>query len=267
MYIGAFLYMLKLTFLETWNIAQQYEYKLNVFYIWNWGVIVLNDFKLDSYLTKDYILKSLGGKKVNDLPEMEPILVKARRLLEENRMSNQLMGGGQLYDQRINFDRENYCTLTWDIERAKIICSELGVPVINLKVDELRRRMSPDAIEEEYVKKGLKNDEPIIVASLPMISSYVVIDGNHRVESRYRKNIRAVKGYCMETGHHYFAMPNDTSRALFFVLTVVENIRRYLKGQLSKQELMMCASEIEPDKFYQVSVQKEFMDMLGGGKK
>ena len=227
---------------------------------------MLNNFKLESYLTKDYILKNLGGRKVNDLLELDLMLNKARKLLEDNRMSNQLMGAGQIYDQRINFDSENYCTFTWDIERAKLICTELGIPVKNLKVDELRKTIVPSAIEEEYLKKGLKNDEPIIVASLPMINSFAVIDGNHRVESRYRKNIRAVKGYYMETGQHYFAMPNDTSRALFFVLTLVENIRRYLKGQLPKQDLMICLSEIEPDKFYEVSVQKEFMDMLSGSK-
>lgn len=227
---------------------------------------MLNDFKLESYLTKDYILKNLYGKKVNDLPELNFMLNKARKLLDENRMSNQLMGGGQIYEQRINFDSQNYCTFIWDIERAKLICTELGLPVKNLKVDELRKTIHPSTIEEQYLKKGLKNDEPIIVASLPMINSFAVIDGNHRVESRYRKNIGTVKGYYMETEQHYFAMTNDTSRALFFVLTLVENIRRYLRGELCKQDLMECISEIEHDKFYQVSVQKEFMDIVSGDR-
>lgn len=97
-----------------------------------------------------------------------------------------------------------------------------------------------------------------------MVNSYEVLDGNHRVMSRYGDNIETFRGYYLEPMYHYFAMPNDTSRALFFGLTIDENIIRYLIGTVPKTELLGSLNNI--DTFYDISVEKELIDIFDNGK-
>ena len=165
----------------------------------------------------------MDGNKINDLSEIDFILDKINNFLESHRFSSSLTGHGQIYDCKFIFDRDNYCTLTWDIDRAKLICNECNLPISNLKVNLLSKTISNDAIDLKFLEQGLNNNEPVIVASLPMVNSYEVLDGNHRVMSRYGNNIETVRGYYLEPIYHYFAMPTDTSRALFLGLTIVNN--------------------------------------------
>lgn len=225
---------------------------------------MLEEFNLKTYLAKEYILKTLDGNQINNLPEIDLILNKINSFLESHRFSSSLTGHGQLYDCKFTFDRDNYCTLTWDIDRVKLICDEYELPIGNLKVNLLAKTIYSDAIDLKFLEQGLHNNEPVIVASLPMVNSYEVIDGNHRVMSRYRNNIEIVRGYYLEPMYHFFAMPNDTSRALFLGLTIVENIKRYLIGTIPKTELIGSLNDI--DTFYDMSVEKELINMFDNYK-
>lgn len=221
---------------------------------------MIESFNLDTYLTKEYIFSTIDEDIVNNLPEIDFILKKIKLFLEKHKFSKDIIGQGQRYYAKFTFDKNNYCIINWDIERAKIICENKKIPIVTLKVDKLVERIAKDAINPRFLKKGLYNNEPIIIAHLPMLSSFtIIIDGNHRVMGRYKNDIKDIKAYPLESKYHYFAMANDTSRAIFISLMIIENIKRYLTNKIAKGQLISSINKI--DSFYNISVKKEMLEM------
>lgn len=93
----------------------------------------------------------MDGKKINNLPEIDLILNNINNFLESHKFSSSSTGHGQIYDCKFTFDRDNYCTLTWDIDRAKLICNEYNLPISNLKVILLAKTISNDAIDLKFL--------------------------------------------------------------------------------------------------------------------
>jgi len=221
---------------------------------------LIESFNLDTYLTKEYIFRTIDEEMVNDLPELDFILKKIKLFLEKHKFSKDITGQGQRYYAKFTFDKNNYCIINWDIERAKIICENKKISIVTLNVDELVERIAKDAINPRFLKKGLYNNEPIIIAHLPILSSFtIIIDGNHRVMGRYKNDIKDIKAYLLESKYHYFAMGNDTSRAIFISLMIIDNIKKYLTNKITKSYLISSIKKI--DSFYNISVKKEMLKM------
>lgn len=226
----------------------------------NLGCLLMDSFKLDNYFTKEYLYKTLEKKQVNTLLEIDTFIKRIKDFLNEYSNSSVMYGQGQTYNMIIRFTNTDYCTLTWDIDKVKFIIEKFDIPVKRLNGEFLATTIAKNAIDPAYLIKAQKNNEPIIVASLPMINSCAVIDGNHRVISKLQQGIKVINGYYLDPQYHYFAMLNDTSRALFLALTYTENIKRYLIGEVPKSDLIEGINEL--DSFYDMSVEKEMIDTL-----
>lgn len=220
---------------------------------------MIESFKLDTYLTKEYIFSTIKEDRVKELPEIDFILYKIKSFLKEYRFSKSISGYGQRYYAKFTFDNNNYCIISWDIERAKMICQNKNIRIVNLSVNKLAKKVAKDAINSNFLTKGLYNYSPIIIADIPIVNSFAIIDGNHRVMGRYKNNINNISGYYMDSKYHYFAMGNDTSRALFISLTIVDNIKGYLTGKISKSNLIKEINKMY--KFYYISAEKEMLEM------
>jgi hypothetical protein len=220
---------------------------------------MLSSFKLNNYLTKGDILRYLTKKQVNNLPEIDSILLRIKNFADEYSISS---GHGQVYTYTHHFPNSNYCKMCWDIDKAKLIVKYKNIPIQKLKVDIFASNISDEAIDHSYLGKAFDNNEPIIVAYLHMFKKMVILDGNHRVMSRYLKNIREINAFVLQPQDHYFAMIDDRSRALYLVTSAMRFITDYLEGDIPKKALMQCISEL--DNFYNISVEKEMMDMLIG---
>lgn len=99
--------------------------------------MMLNSFKLNNYLSKQYIIKNLPKVPVNDLPEIDDILLRIKNFLEENECSNWISGHGQLYTYTHNFSNGDYFNITWDIDKIKSIVEYLKLPIEKLNVTRL----------------------------------------------------------------------------------------------------------------------------------
>lgn len=71
-----------------------------------------------------------------------------------------------------------------------------------------------------------------------------------------------VKGYIINPEHHFWGMVDDSSRALYLGTVATKFITDYIVGNIPKKDLLQCIKEF--DNFYNLSVQKEIMDMLNG---
>lgn len=220
---------------------------------------MIESFNLDTYLTKEYIFSTIEKDRVNNLPEIDFVLEKIKHFLDKYRFSKEINVQGQRYYAKFTFDKNNYCVINWDIERAKIICKNKNIKIVTLRVDKLVERIAKDAINPRFLKKGLYNNDPIIIASIPIVNSFAIIDGNHRVMGRYRKNIKDIRAYPLESKYHYFAMGNDTSRALYISLMIVNDIKLYLINKITRSQLINSINKI--DDFYNISIEKEMLKM------
>jgi hypothetical protein len=221
--------------------------------------VMLSSFKLDNYLTEGYIFHNLPKKRVNNLPEVDSILLRLKNFTDEFSISS---GHGQVYTYTQHFPNNNYCKMCWDIDKAKLIVKYKNIPIQKLKVDILASNISEEAIDHSYLGKAFNNNEPIIVAYLHMFKKMVILDGNHRVMSRYINNIKEINAYVLQPKDHYFAMIDDRSRALYLVTAAMRFITDYLVGDIPKKDLMQCISNL--DYFYKISAEKEMKDMLSG---
>jgi hypothetical protein len=220
---------------------------------------MLSSFKLNNYLTKGYIYQYLTRKQVNNLPEIDSILLRIKNFTDEYSISS---GHGQLYTYTHHFPNNNYCKMCWDIDKAKLIVKYKNIPIQKLQVDILASNISEEAIDHSYLGKAFDNNVPIIVAYLHMVKKTVILDGNHRVMSRYLKSIREIDAYVLQPQDHYFAMIDDRSRALYLVTSAMKLITDYLEGNIPKKALMQCISGL--NNFYDISVEKEMINMFIG---
>ena len=222
--------------------------------------MIFTSYKLDNYLTKDYIYKNLSKPPINKLPEIDNILFKIKNFLEENAFSNSFVGHGQQYSYTHRFPNGDFYEIKWDIDIAKIIIKEEKLTIENLSVNKLALTISEDAIIPSYLTQALNNEKPIIVAYLYSLDCFVVLDGNHRIISRFKDNRSSVKGYILHPQQHFVAMVDDTSRAIYLSTVAIKFIADFLIGSILKEELMECINGF--DNFYEISVQKEIDDML-----
>jgi len=196
---------------------------------------------------------------VNVLPEMDAILRQLRSFTDKYSIRN---GYGQTYTYTHCFSSTDNCKMCWDIDKARLIIQYKKIPVQRLQVDLLASSVSEAGINRSYLKKASANNEPIIVAYLNMFEKMVILDGNHRVMSRYKKGFKEIDAYVLKPHDHYFALIDDRSRALYLVTSAMKSIGDYLQGDISKKSLMQYVRGLE--NFYSFSVEKEMKEMLAG---
>jgi hypothetical protein len=111
---------------------------------------------------------------------------------------------GQRYQQQIYANPTSSYDLVWDVGDLKEIIYEEGIEPQRLSVPQLyRSHISLKQINPNQLPSALENEEPIILAEFPMIAEQLLIlDGNHRVSSRYHAGIQEVWGFSLNRNQH-----------------------------------------------------------------
>lgn len=224
------------------------------------------EFKLDYVFTPDYICKTLSDKDLNFDDWILRLLKKAENLVHEYSTSHSLcsgFGNNQYYTFTSGiFVKDNFFSLTWDIEKLKAIINYKQLSPVPLSIPKLSTLINPSAIEQQFLSPALKNNEPILVIYLPFADTHVIVDGNHRVMSRHLKGTNVITGYTLNPEDYFYAMPDDTSRSIFYALTTVKAIGDFLSGNETKENLLLLEQDLE--NFYDCSTEKQIIDMLTG---
>jgi len=202
--------------------------------------LFFNTYKLDNYLSKEFIDKACQGRIINVYPNLDNLLKEYNELLEEYEFSPILTTYGQIYERTINFPNDNYYTLHWNIDYAKEIIKQLNLQPLNLSVEALVNVVDEDNVDKRYFGMSLQNDEPIIVAYYPLLDGdkhHIILDGNHRVASRYKNSITSVKGYLLMPDEHYHALQSAIDRLLLIIHQNIIALVEFTTGKIEKAEL------------------------------
>lgn len=142
---------------------------------------------------------------------------------------------GQLYTQTMNMADDDFYTIMWDIRKTESIINRDIIKPTILPLEELFIDAKPrhHELTRDYLAVSLKNNAPIIAAWFPMVESrshVVVIDGNHRVYSKYKAGQQQIPAYILNPNQHTEAMIGDIHRYLFAVFNNITWIFEYMAG-------------------------------------
>jgi hypothetical protein len=124
---------------------------------------------------------------------------------------------GQRYQQQIFANATSWYDLVWDVGVLNEMIDQEQVRPQTFSVSTLYQSHIPSkTIEEKHLPYALENDEPIILVEFPMIPQQcLVVDGNRRISSRYRKGRKEILGYLLHQDQHLHAMPMAFHQRLY----------------------------------------------------
>jgi hypothetical protein len=124
---------------------------------------------------------------------------------------------GQRYQQQIYANFTSWYNLVWDVGVLKEMIDKQGKKPQVFSVSSLYQSHIPHKkIREDHLAYALENKEPIILVGFPMIPQQcIVVDGNHRISSRYHIGIEEVSGYLLYPDQHRKAMPMAFHQKLY----------------------------------------------------
>lgn len=213
------------------------------------------DYILDNCLTSAFVMEHLNKSPINTIVDLDIILKRLKTFLHRYQVSNIFVIKGPIYEHIFPLPSGEYYKMCWNIEASKLIIKRANIKITSINVMELKTSIDKIKIEDQYLKNALTNEEPIILARIPMVNRSIVIDGAHRVLSRKSNNISFINGYIMEPEYHFFAMPSDSSRAIYISIETYKCISDFLVGDATRADLDKLLSNI--DNFHNINSSKD----------
>lgn len=135
----------------------------------------------------------------------------------------------QFFSKDFNLPFNSYYELTWNIDEARRIIKANKLDSSKIKIKDLVDSATINSVHPEKFESSLKDYSPIIVAIIPHIDPpYVIIDGNHRVNSRIYSNIHEISGYMLEPKLHHQALVSLVDKryhAIHFNLAMIDKCK------------------------------------------
>ena len=196
---------------------------------------------LDAILNECYYLKSIEarGARIKYIPSnLGQEFSNYKKCVKDTLATNVLTINGEVFNQEFFIDEYNYYFINWCIPTAKrlILENQLKPEDIDLKgiIDQVRR----NEIDQNYLPFALKNEQPIIVAYYPLCpQTKVVIDGNHRVLSKYDAGEQTIKAFDLFPHIHLQAMTSNLDRLLYKIHHNLTWLGESIAGHLSAEDL------------------------------
>jgi hypothetical protein len=197
-------------------------------------------FKLDNYLSREFIEEACQGKIVNEYPDLDNLLQECKELLSNFEYAPVPPANGQVYDGKVTFINNDYYYIHWDVEDALAIIKDKKLELEDLSVEYLIDAVDMTEMNNKYLRKSLLNKDPIIVAYYPLLGKeppMFVLDGNHRLTFSYRKRKKVIRGYLLEPQHHFNALRSSLDRLLYLVHQNIITLVDYMTGKADKEKL------------------------------
>jgi hypothetical protein len=143
------------------------------------------------------------------------------------------------YEQLFYINKFCY-KIIWSISNANEIIKKYNIPKKEYKIDELLPLVTESNIVKSHLEKAIDNDKPIIIASCPATTAGIcVIDGNHRVISKYNNKQNTIEGYLLEPEQHIAAMLLDIHRILYKIHNNIFEILKYMNNEIELEDLKL----------------------------
>jgi hypothetical protein len=150
-----------------------------------------------------------------------------------------LLHGGdthEMYSQKVILPGCQY-EMVWSVPLAQKVIEQGTAMHMDFFVPAIANYVDASNLKPYHLQTALSNPRPIIVADYPCIRALVVIDGNHRVFSRYTAGIRYVEGYRLSPELHMQAMVSDYHRTLYKVNTNLSVILGYMLNSMTMEQV------------------------------
>ena len=200
--------------------------------------IQLNDIFRSDFMEK--ALEIYGFSKKNDYPSLSRELKRYKSRLKIPPKISGFFNFGENFIQKIEIDNNNFYEVTWSILVAKKMIKKYTPPLLEFSLKEIINLVDQRWINESHLSIALNNNAPIIMASYPPMvtkDKVLIIDGNHRVTSKYKDGQKKILGYMLEPQQHLKAMITEAHRRLYKIHANYYKIASYIGGTISEKEL------------------------------
>lgn len=118
---------------------------------------------------------------------------------------------GETFARKIKINDDNFYVVAWSISVAKKIIKKFNLALIKLSLNKIINVVDQRYINDSRLGFALNNNASIILASYPSLAKnkFLIIDGNHRVLSKYQDGQKNIQGYMLEPQHHSQSSPGN----------------------------------------------------------
>lgn len=202
-----------------------------------------NDIQLNEFFNCEFMDKTLkiyGLSRINDYPDLSQKLKGYKSKLKRLPPVSGIFNFGETFTQKIKIDDNNFYAVAWSIPAAKDLIKKYQPPLDKFSLKKMIKFIDRECINESRLGFALNNNAPIIIASYPSMvteNKFLVIDGNHRVTSKYEDGQREIFGYILQPHQHLQAMVSENHRRLYKIHYNYYQIACYIGGLINEKKL------------------------------
>ncbi|PKM47985.1 MAG: hypothetical protein CVV03_01080 [Firmicutes bacterium HGW-Firmicutes-8] len=188
----------------------------------------------------DEALEIYGWSRENSFTDLPKILLSYKHKVKRTFVFTDIFNKEEHYTEKVVIGDKNFYFVTWNIPTAKQIIERDNPPLSIFSLKEIVDIVDRRCINESHLSKALNNDAPIIAASYPPLmtqNKFLIIDGNHRVISKYEAGQTVIPGYLLSPDQHIQAMVRSVHRTLYKIHYNYFMIASYIGGIITEEEL------------------------------
>ncbi|WP_438351384.1 hypothetical protein ACP8HI_12475 [Paenibacillus sp. FA6] len=190
------------------------------------------------------IIELIEGLKVNPdlnmneypnyIEHCDKLKIILLRLLETKEEITITIDSGELYFREHVLPNEDIYEFAWSIPLLEKMIKNNGRSVVRkkFKIGELEQFVDYSGLEMDRFNHALRNINPIYVVDYAPSNLSLMIDGNHRVASRYKTfndEEMLIHGVYIPAEVHIKSMASNHQKIVFRVLSNGNRIYTYLK--------------------------------------
>ncbi|MCB2310631.1 hypothetical protein LGL55_05780 [Clostridium tagluense] len=201
-------------------------------------------FMMDTLFKNFEILK--GIKKVNGYANLENMVNDYKNKLDnifiksDGHLGDRILEaiGENPYQRTIDLSFGEYYNLIWNVDKLKKIINENKIKKRPFLLTGLIDVVDENGINKFALENASKNKKPIIVGYFPQLNPhYIVIDGNHRVMSRYQRHKKIIMGYEISPQYLAKGLAGEIFKNLFIMHLNMHAVLTYIVGEINEKQL------------------------------
>jgi len=188
----------------------------------------------------DEALEIYGWSRENSFPNLPKVLLSYKHKVKKTFVFTDIFNREEHYTEKVVIDDKNFYFITWNIPAVKRIIERDNPTLSIFSLKEIVDMVDRRCINKSHLSKALNNEAPIIAASYPPLmtqNKLLIIDGNHRVISKYEAGQTVIPGYLLSPDQHIQAMVRSVHRTLYKIHYNYFMIASYIGGIITEEEL------------------------------
>lgn len=196
-------------------------------------------FQLDEILTESGFIELAISEGIiikKELKNLSNILKEYKDVLEEQK-EYELHKGERILENFIPYSNGDYYNLIWSVDKAEVIIKKYNIMINKLDLSEIYTSVSEKKINKSHLNFASKNINPIIVGQFEPSGKAVIIDGNHRVYSKYQNGDTEILAYLLSPKYQIQVMVGEIFKNLYKINSNLRYILEYVAGYSTEKEL------------------------------